>query len=163
MGKIFTRILFATRWVMAPVYLGLSAGLIILAYKFFIELYTIILNASHYNNEELILSLLSLVDFVLIGGLLVMVIFSGYENFVSRLNVKGADDELSWIGKMDVESLKNKVFISVVSISTIHLLGVFMESKNIPNDKILMYIGLQLCFVITALLMQMLENLSKNE
>ncbi|TBL89875.1 TIGR00645 family protein [Hafnia alvei] len=163
MGKIFTRILFATRWVMAPVYLGLSAGLIILAYKFFIELYTIILNASHYNNEELILSLLSLVDFVLIGGLLVMVIFSGYENFVSRLNVKGADDELSWIGKMDVESLKNKVFISVVSISTIHLLGVFMESKNIPNDKILMYIGLQLCFVITALLMQVLENLSKKE
>lgn len=163
MGKIFTRILFATRWVMAPVYLGLSAGLIILAYKFFMELYTIILNASHYNNEELILSLLSLVDFVLIGGLLVMVIFSGYENFVSRLNVKGADDELSWIGKMDVESLKNKVFISVVSISTIHLLGVFMESKNIPNDKILMYIGLQLCFVITALLMQVLENLSKKE
>ena len=163
MGKIFTRILFATRWVMAPVYLGLSAGLIILAYKFFIELYTIILNASHYNNEELILSLLSLVDFVLIGGLLVMVIFSGYENFVSRLNVKGADDELSWIGKMDVESLKNKVFISVVSISTIHLLGVFMESKNIPNDKILMYIGLQICFVITELLMQVLENLSKKE
>lgn len=91
-----------------------------------------------------------------------MVIFSGYENFVSRLNVKGADNELSWISKMDVGYLKNKVFFSVVSISTIHLLGVFMESKNIPNDKIIMYMVLQLCFVITALLMQVLEKLSKN-
>ncbi len=65
-----------------------------------------------------------------------MVVFSGYENFVSRLNVEGASNELSWIGRMDVESLKNKVFVSVVSISTIHLLGVFMESKSIPDDKI---------------------------
>ncbi|MFQ6251586.1 TIGR00645 family protein [Yersinia enterocolitica] len=161
MDSIFTKVLFAARWIMAPVYLGLATGLIILTYKFFMELYEIVLNVSHYSNEEIILSLLSLVDFVLIGGLLVMVIFSGYENFVSRLNVKGAENELSWIGKMDVESLKNKVFFSVVSISTIHLLGVFMQSKNIPNDKIIMYMGLQLCFVLTALLMQMLERLSK--
>ncbi|MFV8798196.1 TIGR00645 family protein [Yersinia enterocolitica] len=161
MDSIFTKVLFAARWIMAPVYLGLATGLMILTYKFFMELYEIVLNVSHYSNEEIILSLLSLVDFVLIGGLLVMVIFSGYENFVSRLNVKGAENELSWIGKMDVESLKNKVFFSVVSISTIHLLGVFMQSKNIPNDKIIMYMGLQLCFVLTALLMQMLERLSK--
>lgn len=161
MDSIFTKVLFAARWIMAPVYLGLATGLMILTYKFFMELYEIVLNVSHYSNEEIILSLLSLVDFVLIGGLLVMVIFSGYENFVSRLNVKGAENELSWIGKMDVESLKNKVFFSVVLISTIHLLGVFIQSKNIPNDKIIMYMGLQLCFVLTALLMQMLERLSK--
>lgn len=161
MGNLFTQVLFGARWIMAPVYMGLSASLIVLVYKFFVELYEIVLNVAHYNNEEIILSLLSLIDFVLIGGLLVMVIFSGYENFVSRLNVKGADNELSWIGKMDVESLKNKVFFSVVSISTIHLLGVFMDSKNIPNDKIMIYMGLQLCFVITALLMQVLEKLSK--
>ncbi|CAK9885686.1 MAG: hypothetical protein XXXJIFNMEKO3_02093 [Candidatus Erwinia impunctatus] len=161
MGNFFTRVLFGSRWIMAPVYLGLSISLIVLAYKFFVNLYEVILNIAHYNDEEIILSLLSLIDFVLIGGLLVMVIFSGYENFVSQLNVKGADKELSWIGKMDVESLKNKVFFSVVAISTIHLLGVFMELKNIPNDKIIMYMGLQLCFVITALLMQVLEKLSK--
>ncbi|SVK46546.1 Predicted membrane protein [Acinetobacter baumannii] len=62
---------------------------------------------------------------------------------------------------MGVESLKNKVFVSVVSISTIHLLGVFMESKSIPDGKILMYMGLHLCFVFTALLMQVLEKISK--
>lgn len=163
MGNIFTKVLFAARWIMAPVYLGLVTGLGILAYKFFVVLYEIVLNVTHYNNEQIILGLLSLVDFVLIGGLLVMVIFSGYENFVSRLNVKDADNELSWIGKMDVESLKNKVFISVVSISTIHILGVFMQLKDIPNDKIIMYMCLQLCFVLTALLMQILENLSKKE
>lgn len=129
--------------------------------KIFVELYNVVLNVAHYNNEETILSLLSLIDFVLIEGLLVMVIFSGHENFVSQLNVKGADNELSCIGKMDVKSLKNKVFFSVVSISTIHLLGVFPESKNIPNDKIIIYMGLQFCFVITTLLMQLLEKLSK--
>lgn len=161
METIFTRLLFGARWIMAPVYLGLSVSLIVLACKFFTELYELVLNAAHLNNEEIILGMLSLIDFVLIGGLLVMVIFSGYENFVSRLNAKGAEAELSWVGKMDVESLKNKVFFSVVSISTIHLLGVFMESRSIPNDKILMYMGLQLCFVLTALLMQVLETLSK--
>ncbi|MEQ4962329.1 YqhA family protein [Enterobacter hormaechei] len=134
-----------------------------LAYKFFVELYEIVLSLAQYNNEEIILSLLSLIDFVLIEGLLVMVIFSGYENFVSRLNAKGADNELSWTGKMDVESLKNKVFFFVVSISTMHLLSIFMNSKNIPNDKIIMYMGLQLCFIITALLMQVLEKLSKKD
>lgn len=70
MGNLFTRILFVARWIMAPVYLGLSASLIVLAYKFFLELYEIVLNLAHYNNEEIILSLLSLIDFVLIGGCL---------------------------------------------------------------------------------------------
>lgn len=161
MEKHFAKIMFSARWIMAPVYLGLAAGLSILSYKFFIEFIELFRQAPCINNEQLILQLLSLVDFVLIGGLIVMVVFSGYENFVSRLNVEGADRELSWIGRMDVESLKNKVFVSVVSISTIHLLGVFMESKNIPDDKILMYMGLHLCFVLTALLMQVLEKISK--
>jgi uncharacterized protein (TIGR00645 family) len=161
MEKLFGKIMFSARWIMAPVYLGLAAGLFILAYKFFLELVALFIQVPYINNEQLILHLLSLVDFVLIGGLLVMVVFSGYENFVTSLNVKGADKELSWIGKMDVESLKNKVFVSVVSISTIHLLGVFMESKSIPDDKILMYMGLHLCFVLTALLMQVLEKISK--
>lgn len=161
MEKLFVKIMFSARWIMAPVYLGLAAGLFILAYKFYMEFIVLFREAPHINNEQFILHLLSLVDFVLIGGLLVMVVFSGYENFVSRLNVEGANSELSWIGKMDVESLKNKVFVSVVSISTIHLLGVFMESKNIPDDKILMYMGLHLCFVLTALLMQVLEKISK--
>lgn len=161
MEKLFAKIMFSARWIMAPVYLGLAAGLFILAYKFFLEFVVLFSEAPLINNERLILHLLSLVDFVLIGGLLVMVVFSGYENFVSRLNVEGANSELSWIGRMDVESLKNKVFVSVVSISTIHLLGVFMESKSIPNDKILIYMGLHLCFVFTALLMQVLEKISK--
>lgn len=161
MEKLFAKIMFSARWIMAPVYLRLAAGLFILAYKFFLEFMVLFKEAPYINNEQLILHLLSLVDFVLIGGLLVMVVFSGYENFVSRLNVEGASSELSWIGRMDVESLKNKVFVSVVSISTIHLLGVFMESKSIPDGKILMYMGLHLCFVFTALLMQVLEKISK--
>lgn len=84
MGNLFTRVLFGARWIMAPVYLGLSASLIVLAYKFFVELYKIVLNVAHYNSEEIILSLLSLIDFVLIGGLLVMVIFFPVMKTLSR-------------------------------------------------------------------------------
>lgn len=90
---------------------GVGYRSFILAYKFFLELVALFRKAPHISNEQLIQHLLSLVDFVLIGGLLVMVVFSGYENSVSRFNVEDADRELSWIGRMDVESLKNKVLV----------------------------------------------------
>lgn len=78
----------------------------------------------------MILTLLSLVDMTLVGGLLVMVMFSGYENFVSQLDINEGKEKLSWLGKMDATSLKNKVAASIVAISSIHLLRVFMDAKT---------------------------------
>ena len=107
--------------------------------------------------------LLSLVDMTLVGGLLVMVMFSGYENFVSQLDINEGKEKLSWLGKMDATSLKNKVAASIVAISSIHLLRVFMDAKNVPDNKLMWYVIIHLTFVLSAFVMGWLDNMSKVE
>lgn len=115
-----------------------------------------------YSEADLILVILSLVDMTMVGGLIVMVIFSGYENFVSQLKIQNEDTRLNWLGKMDANSLKLKVAASIVAISSIHLLRIFMDAKNIPNDKIRWYIIMHLTFVFSAFMMGYLDKISKH-
>jgi uncharacterized protein (TIGR00645 family) len=89
-----------------------------------------------------------------------MVMFSGYENFVSRIDVAQEGEKLGWLGKLDAGTLKLKVAASIVAISSIHLLKVFMDVKTIPNDKILWYVVLHMTFVLSALLLGLLDRLS---
>ena len=111
--------------------------------------------------SDRILGILSLIDMALVGGLLVMVMFSGYENFVSQLNVGDGAHKLEWLGKMDTASLKNKVASSIVAISAIHLLKIFMDAQNTENDKILWYILLHMTFVVSAFIMGSLDKITK--
>ena len=98
------------RWILAPFFLGLSLALLALALKFFHEVWHVLPHVFELSESDLILSLLSMVDMGLVGGLIVMVMFSSYENFVSRLDLDEKDSErLGWLGKMDAGSLKNKV------------------------------------------------------
>lgn len=115
-----------------------------------------------YTEADLILVILSLVDMTMVGGLIVMVMFSGYENFVSQLKITEGKDRLNWLGTMDANSLKLKVAASIVAISSIHLLRVFMDAKNIPNDKIMWYIIMHLTFVFSAFMMGYLNKISKH-
>ena len=85
---------------------------------------------------DIVLVVLSLIDISLVSGLLVMVMFSGYENFVSRMDLDENSEKLSWLGTLDTNSLKNKVAASIVAISSIHLLKVFMNAENVSNDKL---------------------------
>ena len=110
---------------------------------------------------DLILGILSMVDMGLVGGLIVMVMFSGYENFVSSLDIKESQDKLSWLGKMDAGSLKNKVAASIVAISSIHLLRVFMNIPTTENDKLFWYVIIHLTFVLSALVMCGIDLLTK--
>jgi uncharacterized protein (TIGR00645 family) len=89
-----------------------------------------------------------------------MVMFSGYENFVSRIDVGGDADKLGWLGKLDAGTLKLKVAASIVAISSIHLLKVFMDVRTIANDKILWYVILHMTFVLSALLLGVLDRMS---
>ncbi|PLY38209.1 hypothetical protein F164LOC_06215 [Pectobacterium carotovorum] len=86
-----------------------------------------------------------------VGGLLVMLF--GYENFVSALDISKGREKLNWLGKMDSGSLKNKVAASIVAISSIHLLRVFMDARNIPDNKLMWYVIIHLTFVLPALVM----------
>jgi uncharacterized protein (TIGR00645 family) len=110
--------------------------------------------------DKLVLIVLTLIDIVLVGSLIVMVMFSGYENFVSRLDVAQEGEKLGWLGKLDAGTLKLKVAASIVAISSIHLLKVFMDAKTIPNDKIFWYVMLHLTFVVSALLLGVLDRMS---
>ncbi|MFQ3217452.1 TIGR00645 family protein, partial [Paraperlucidibaca sp.] len=109
-----------------------------------------------------VLVVLSLIDIVLVGGLIVMVMFSGYENFVSRLDVDESDEKLGWLGKLDAGSLKNKVAASIVAISSIHLLKIFMNTENIDNDKIQWYLLIHITFVVSAFAMGYLDKITKS-
>ena len=161
METLLEKLIYASRWLMAPIYLGLSLALLALGLKFFQEVFTIIPVIFSMKEVDLILVVLSLIDISLVGGLIVMVMFSGYENFVSRLDVDGDGDKLSWLGKLDSNSLKNKVAASIVAISSIHLLKIFMDTQNIENDKIMWYLLIHMTFVVSAFAMGYLDKITK--
>ena len=124
MERILENAMYASRWLLAPIYFGLSLGLLALALKFFQEVVHVLPNVFALSEADLILVILSLIDMSLVGGLLVMVMISGYENFVSQLDIDESKEKLNWLGKMDSSSLKMKVAASIVAISSIHLLRV---------------------------------------
>jgi uncharacterized protein (TIGR00645 family) len=161
--KMLEKMLYASRWIMAPIYLGLSLVLLALGIKFFQELFYILPNVLSIKEVDLVLVVLALIDITLVGGLIVMVMFSGYENFVSRLDINETDEKLNWLGKVDSASLKNKVAASIVAISSIHLLKVFMNTPNIPNDKIMWYLLIHITFVLSAFAMGYLDKLMKDK
>jgi uncharacterized protein (TIGR00645 family) len=161
MEQLIEKTMYATRWLMAPIYLGLSLALLALGIKFFQEVFHILPIIFSMKEVDLILVILSLIDITLVGGLIVMVMFSGYENFVSRLDIEGDSDKLGWLGKLDSNSLKNKVAASIVAISSIHLLKVFMDTENIPNDKIMWYLLIHMTFVLSAFAMGYLDKITK--
>jgi uncharacterized protein (TIGR00645 family) len=109
---------------------------------------------------DLVLTVLSLIDIVLVGSLIVMVMLSGYENFVSKIDAGAGQESPAWLGKLDSGTLKLKVAASIVAISSIHLLRIFMNADDTPNDKILWYVVLHLTFVVSAVLLGVLDRLA---
>ena len=162
MERFLENAMYASRWLLAPIYFGLSLGLLALMLKFFQEVFHVLPNIFSMAESDLILVLLSMVDMSLVGGLLVMVMISGYENFVSQLDIDENKEKLSWLGKMDSSSLKMKVAASIVAISSIHLLRVFMDARNIETQYLMWYVIIHMTFVISAVLMGVLDKLTKH-
>ena len=154
--------MYASRLLLAPIYMGLSLALFALFIKFFQELYHFIPFILELDESQLVLKLLSLVDLTLVGSLIVIVMFSGYENFVSRLDIGEATEKLEWLGTHDYGALKMKVASSIVAISSIHLLKIFMNIDTTDNDKVMWYALVHLTFVISALLMAYFDKLTKH-
>lgn len=162
MEKLIERCMYASRWLLAPIYLGLSLTLIALGVKFFQEVIHVIPQLFTIAESDLVLVVLSLIDLALVGGLIVMVMLSSYENFVSQLDIGEDAEKLNWLGKMDAASLKNKVASSIVAISSIHLLKLFMRVEQIENDKLLWYVSIHLTFVVSAVAMGMLDKFTRH-
>ena len=158
--KPLERLLFASRWLLAPLYLGLSLALIALGIKFFQEAIHVIVQVTTLAEADLVLTVLAMIDIVLVGSLIVMVMFSGYENFVSRIDVEQSSDTPAWLSKLDSGTLKLKVAASIVAISSIHLLRIFMNAQQTDNDKIMWYVILHLTFVVSAVLLGVLDRIA---
>lgn len=154
------KLLFASRWILAPVYLGISIALVALGLKFFQEAWHVITHVLITEESALVLTLLSMIDLVLVGSLIVVVMFSGYENFVSRIDIEGEGDKLGWLGKLDAGTLKLKVAASIVAISSIHLLRKFVAADTTENDKLMWYVIIHLTFVVSAVLMGVLDKMA---
>ena len=158
MEAVIEKLLYRSRWLLAPIYLGLSLALAALGVKFFQEAFHLMTQITKLSEAKVVLHILSLIDMTMVGGLIVMVMMSGYENFVSRINVADTEGEkLSWLGKMDSSSLKGKIAASIVAISSIHLLKKFMNLEEIENNKLMWYMILHLTFVLSAFAMGYLD------
>ena len=159
---LLEKTMYASRWLLAPIYMGLSLAVLLLGIKFFQEAIHIFPLVLSMKESDLVLVILSLVDMALVGGLLVMVMLSGYENFVSAIDLKEGQEKLSWLGKLDSGSLKQKVAASIVAISSIHLLKAFMAAQEIANDKLMWYVIIHITFVLSALGMAYVDNMNKH-
>lgn len=157
--RIIERTLFASRWLLVPLYIGLALLLIIVSVHFFRDLVHVGERTLALSDTDLILAALSLIDLVLVAGLVVMVMLSGYENFVSRLDIAETEKTISWLGKLDSGSLKLKLSAAIVAISAIELLKIFMEARSVPDDKLLWMMLIQLTFVISAVLLALMDRL----
>ena len=160
MERLIERILFGSRWLLAPVYVGLSLSLVVLVIKFFAELVHSLTSVLAASEAEVVLGLLGLVDLALVAGLIVMVMLSGYENFVSKIDLDENSEKLGWLGKLDSGTLKLKVAASIVAISSIHLLRAFMDAEKISNDKLFWYVIIHMAFVVSAVLLGVMDRMA---
>jgi uncharacterized protein (TIGR00645 family) len=161
----FERGLFASRWLMAPMYLGLVLALGMMSVIFVKELFYYLPKTLEMTAEQTILAVLTLIDLTLAANLLLIVLFSGYENFVSKFDFDAGADRPDWMGKVDFGGLKMKLIASIVAISGIHLLKKFMEIRDIDSavtfgqSEMMWLVIIHLTFVVSGVLMALMDYL----
>ena len=160
MERLIERILFASRWLLAPLFLGLAALLVLLVVQFGIEWARLARHFPGMQEQDVIGGTLTLIDLALVAALVVMVMLSGYENFVSKIDAAMAGERLSWLMKLDAGSIKVKVLSSIVAISAIDLLKAFFDVETIADDKLMWLVLIHLTFVATAILLTLLDRIA---
>ena len=159
--RVIEAIIFSSRWLLAPFYVGLVAALVLLLLKFAQELFHFVSHPFRATEAEIILGVLTLVDLTFTGSLVVIVVFSGYENFVSKIDTAKTRDWPEWMAKIDFTGLKLKLMSSIVAISAIQLLKIFMDLKNISDREVAWYVGLHVVFVISGLVFALTDRLGE--
>lgn len=165
-------LVFNSRWLLAPFYLGLVGAIGMLLVKFGQEFLHILPHAIEMKEGEFILAILSLVDMSLVASLLLIIVFSGYENFVSKIDTAGHEDRPSWMGKVDFSGLKMKVIASIVAISAIELLKAFVhmgldtgatqDLKWTNADKVLIWkVGIHFTLVMSGVLFALMDRVAE--
>jgi len=127
-------LIFSSRWLQLPLYLGLIGAQGVYVFLFLKELWHLVSHAQNFSEQEIMLVVLGLIDVVMISNLLVMVIVGGYETFVSRLGLQGHPDQPEWLSHVNAGVLKVKLAMAIIGISSIHLLRTFIEASRIGRE-----------------------------
>ena len=159
--RSFEHVLFSSRWILAPVYLGLIVALGIMLVKFSKQLWTLLVNLPDATEANIIIGVLSLVDVSLIMNLMIIIIFSGYENFVSKMeDLHDHDDRPEWMGHIGFTDLKIKLIGSIVAISGVELLKAFMKVDDVSDRHLGWMVGIHLTFVLSGVLYAIMDKLN---
>jgi len=153
------RLIFSSRWLQAPLYVGLMAAQAVYVYKFIQELVNLLWNATAFTETEIMLSVLGLIDIVMVANLLVMVIVGGYDVFVSRLSIDTHPDKPEWLDHVNAGTMKIKLAVSLVGISSIHLLTTFINPVGVSESIIKWQVIIHMTFVLSALLLALTDRL----
>jgi uncharacterized protein (TIGR00645 family) len=156
---MMTNILFGSRWLQLPLYLGLIVAQAVYVFFFGVELVHLVATANAIEEAHIMLIVLGLIDVVMISNLLIMVIVGGYETFVSRLNLEGHPDEPDWLSHVNANLLKVKLATAIIGISSIHLLKTFINAENLTDKVLLWQTIIHMTFVLSAVSIAYIDKL----
>ena len=156
--NMIERAILASRWALIVFYFGLAFALVLYGVAFIYKCIKLAMSIFTLTDNQVILAMLGLIDASLVASLMVMVMLTGYENYVSRL--ERAEGELTWLGKIDTGSLKVKIASSIVAISSIHLLQVFLNAEHYDNQKIMWTTLIHLAFVLSAFTLAVVDRIA---
>ena len=156
--RLIEQVVFCSRWLLAPLYLGLCFGLVILLVSFVAEFFHFFSTSGVFSSKQTTLFILELIDLALIASLLTMVAIAGYENFVSKIDFKENMERPDWMGKVDFAGLKLKVISALVAISSIELLKVFLSSSSYTEEEVLWRVIIHSVFVFSGMIFALTEK-----
>jgi len=152
--------MFNSRWLLAPLYVGLVLSITLLLIKFAKEFYFLAGGIMTAESGDVIIGILSLIDITLIANLLIIIVYAGYENFVSKLHTGDHEDRPDWMGHVDFSDLKIKVIGSIAAISAIELLKAFMNVAQLGNEQLGWKVGIHLTFVVSGVLFAFMDSIN---
>jgi len=157
--KPMAAILFGSRWLQLPLYLGLIIAQAVYVFHFMVELIHLVQRMTNLGEADIMLIVLGLIDVVMISNLLIMVIVGGYETFVSRLGLAGHPDEPDWLSQVNANLLKVKLGTAIIGISSIHLLKTFINAPNLDDKTLLWQTIIHMAFVLSAISIAFIDRL----
>ncbi len=149
--KLLEHIVFASRWVQAPIYFGLIIGSLLYTYKFVEELIHLFIHTPELTEEVVMLGILTLIDISMVINLIVVVVIGGYSTFVSKLDFGQHEDKPEWLEEINAGTLKVKLAISLVGVSSIHLLKTFINIHNSDREQVLLQVLIHFVFLLSSL------------
>ena len=159
--KFLEGLIFNSRWLLAPFYIGLVLSIVLLLVKFIKEFAHVVSVVLWEGGSQVIVGILSLVDIVLVANLLLIIVFAGYENFVSKIHTGGHEDRPTWMGHVGFTDLKIKLIGSIVAISGIELLKAFVNVQTMTTHELGWRVGIHLTFVVSGVLFALMDRIAE--